>query len=1201
MKTVNAATVSLRGPGSEAVKAKLVPAEDGMLVFVTPAQPLRPGAEYTISIDGVGGANGALVPPTEVRFTTTGSSSGEDTAQKGGATGLLTDPGRPASPPQPRSVCTCGPCLTPPDKAPSLDCGAQAGDPVDCATGLFIHNKTDLTLPGVMPLSLTRTYQSGNDKVWAFGRGATHEYDLFLFVPSTWEYADLILPSGARIHFAALSVWPDHSYAVYEHTASPTEYYKSAITYDYGCECWTLRLKDGTEYLFGGELLVLQSITDRNGNKITLSRAQKMPYWGYGMGNVVQISAPGGRWMQFSYDSSDRAVMVQDNMGRKVYYEYDAGGRLWKVTDAEGGVTEYGYDSAGRMLTIKDARGITYLTNEYDANGRVWRQTMVDNAVTTYSYTLNSKTGEVKQTDVTDPRLTVRRMAIGTSGWRTSDTLIVGRDQQQTIITRQADTNLLTRLEDALGRKTDYGHDECGNVNSVTRLAGTSGAVTTNLTYQPKPPGWSLCAGNGMYNRLTLITDPLGHPTTFGYDPQFKNLTSVQGPIQSIPATQFGYNTAGQVASVTDPLNKTWEFTYNSGDLATVKDPLQRTTTRVTDFAGRLGLITNPLGQSTHYEYDNLNRLKKVTDPLLGVTEFGYDPNGNLLSVKDARGGITSYAYENMDRLQTRTDPLLKPEGYLYDLNGNLTRFTDRKQQPANFTYDGFNRLTRADYADGSWTTYTYDLGNRLTQVVDSISGTITLTWDDLDRLTREVTPQGTVDYTYDADGRRATMTVGGQPTLTYLYDDADRLNQIKQGTSVLVTLVYDTADRRTKTTLPNGVSMEYEYDDAGQLTRISYKQGATLLGDLTYQYDAAGNRVGMGGSFTRTGLPQAVASGVYDAANRLVQWNGTTLTYDDNGNMTSDGSASYAWDARNRLASMGGGSFQYDGVGRRIGKTIGGVTTNYLYDGLNVVQQFGGQAATLLNGLGIDEVFSRTDAAGARHYLSDALGSTIGLLDASGAIQTQYTYEPYGKVTVSGAGSASPFQYTGRENDGTGVYYYRARYYHPGLQRFSSEDPPGLRVGPNLFSYANNNPLGLVDPLGQQAYPPPPPKVGGGPWKWYGNPQNKRDGVYRDPAGRSANWDQEWNHWDIDYNDFRTRYDRWGNVLPDGHTYDGPSQKPIDFTKRTKFKGKSKLRCSGALGILGIIQLIVEEWIEERERAECKKTCECGPWNCIY
>lgn len=92
-----------------------------------------------------------------------------------------------------------------------------------------------------------------------------------------------------------------------------------------------------------------------------------------------------------------------------------------------------------------------------------------------------------------------------------------------------------------------------------------------------------------------------------------------------------------------------------------------------------------------------------------------------------------------------------------------------------------------------------------------------------------------------------------------------------------------------------------------------------------------------------------------------------------------------------------------------------------------------------------MDEIFTRTDAAGTANSLADALGSTLALTNAAGTVATQYTYEPFGNTTVSGLPSANPYQYTGRENDGTGLYFYRARYYNPTLQRFISEDPIGI------------------------------------------------------------------------------------------------------------------------------------------------------------
>jgi RHS repeat-associated protein len=84
--------------------------------------------------------------------------------------------------------------------------------------------------------------------------------------------------------------------------------------------------------------------------------------------------------------------------------------------------------------------------------------------------------------------------------------------------------------------------------------------------------------------------------------------------------------------------------------------------------------------------------------------------------------------------------------------------------------------------------------------------------------------------------------------------------------------------------------------------------------------------------------------------------------------------------------------------------------------------------------------------------------------------VQTSYTYEPFGQTTVTGQGNGNPLQYTGRENDGTGLYYYRARYYSPSRQRFILEDRIGFAGGDtNLYGYVYNNPLTWLDPLGSK------------------------------------------------------------------------------------------------------------------------------------
>jgi len=318
-------------------------------------------------------------------------------------------------------------------------------------------------------------------------------------------------------------------------------------------------------------------------------------------------------------------------------------------------------------------------------------------------------------------------------------------------------------------------------------------------------------------------------------------------------------------------------------------------------------------------------------------------------------------------------------------------------------------------------------------------------------------------------------MTVAGQPSVSYTYDDANRPIQITQG-SAAVAFSYDAGGRRTSLTLPNGITTVYNYNASSQLTGISYQLGATTLGDLNYTYDNAGRRTSVGGSYARTNVPTPLASGTHNANNQLTQRGSTSFTYDANGNLTNDGSKTYTWNARNRLGSISGGvtaSFQYDPIGQRVTKSVSGATGSYLYDGANLVQELSGTTPTanLLNG-GLDEVFTRTDAAGVRNFLTDVLGSTVALADGTGSIQTQYTYEAFGESTSTGSASTNLHQYTGRENDGTGLYFYRGRYYSPTLQRFVSEDPIGMDGGFNLYAYVGNDPNNFDDPFGLDASP---------------------------------------------------------------------------------------------------------------------------------
>jgi RHS repeat-associated protein len=770
-----------------------------------------------------------------------------------------------------------------------------------------------------------------------------------------------------------------------------------------------------------------------------------------------------------------------------VRYGYDSAQRLETVTDPAGGITRYAYDTTGNILTITDARGIAYLHNQIGAAGRIVRQELADGGAWSFEYLFNgfcggsvaasagapvaakvsaASSGGVAVscpppvrvgTRVTDPRGHSTDYMLTPDGFTRESIDALG---QHTRFIRDAKGQVVA-IQDPLGRETRFEYDAAGNVTQITDPVGN----VRRLEYEPT------------FNQLTKLIDPLGNTTTFAYDAR-SNLTSATDPLGQM--SQIAYNAFGQPISTTDPLGQTTTFTYDAqGNLATIADPLGNTTARTYDAVSRLIAQTDPLGRTTHFTYDALNRITEIVDALNGVTSFTYDANSNLLSVTDPLSHTTTYEYDNMDRLIRRTDPVGASESFAYDMMGNLISHTDRKGQVTTFDHDALNRRLEASYADGTRTTFSYDAIGRLVHASDTAGGDVLHTYDVLDRLIQQTTGPGTVEYTYDALGRRASMRVPGQTPVTYGYDNNSRLTQLTQGAQV-VDFSYNALDRRTRLTLPNGVATEYSYDAASRLTELTYRNATGVLGNLTYQYDMAGNRTQVGGSFARTLLPEPMASASYDAANRQRTFGNKQMTFDANGNLDSltdpGGVTTFTWDSRNRLAALTGtslnASFVYDVLGRRSTKQINaGARANFLYDGANPVQELSGTTVTanILSGLGMDEYFARTDATGTRTLLTDILGSTLALTDNAGAVQTAYTYEPFGTTTSTDAANGNTLQYTGRENEGIGLYYYRSRYYAPKLQRFVSEDPVKF-IGSNinLYTYVENDPISYTDPTGE-------------------------------------------------------------------------------------------------------------------------------------
>ena len=273
-----------------------------------------------------------------------------------------------------------------------------------------------------------------------------------------------------------------------------------------------------------------------------------------------------------------------------------------------------------------------------------------------------------------------------------------------------------------------------------------------------------------------------------------------------------------------------------------------------------------------------------------------------------------------------------------------------------------------------------------------------------------------------------------------------------------------------------HGVTFNYQYDKDGQLTSTTRSDQST---PAVQSYDANGNRTDSGA--------------VIGADNRVLSDSQFTYQYDNEGNLiqkvdkSSGDITSYVYDFRNRLTdvtttSPGGivlhsEHYTYDVFDRRIAVTVNGATLYTVYDGDNAWADYnasGAVQARYLFGDNTDEIIARWQpGTGTAWYLTDQLGTVRDIINAGGQVIDHIDYSAFGAVlSETNPAAGDRFKFTGREYDtGTGLYYFRGRYYDPVQGRFLNEDPLGFFAGDaNLYRYIGNQPTAGTDPFGDDA-----------------------------------------------------------------------------------------------------------------------------------
>lgn len=465
----------------------------------------------------------------------------------------------------------------PPKKKPPHKPGPKAGDPIDPSSGLFTFDQTDLSESDILPITLARSYRQEDVNSYAFGPGFNWTYGIWQWSAQQYQQSDLVFPDGSRIHFVRISAGTSWTDAVFRAVDGWGDFANATETWN--GNGWDVTGQSGLTYVFGDHQ-PLQSIRDRYGNQITISR----PGGGQD-GDITQITSPHGMWIRLSYNSAHEVTQAVDNSGHTVTYDYDGTGRLSQVTSATGGVTHYTWDANNNLLTVVDARGHTVVSNTYDGDDRVVDQQLGGGGHYLFSYQTDAG-DNVTQTDITDPAGNVTRYSFDAAGGTTSMVRAPGTSSAETwTYTRAAVTDYVTEVVDPLGHHTTYSYDSNGNATQQTVLAGTSSARTTTVDT------------NGPYGQPVSVTDPLGHRTTLSYD-AVGNLTSVTDPASHVES--YTYLGDGQLATASDSTSDTTTYTYNPlGQLVAATDPLGRVTRYFSDAADRPVMVAGADGAAT--------------------------------------------------------------------------------------------------------------------------------------------------------------------------------------------------------------------------------------------------------------------------------------------------------------------------------------------------------------------------------------------------------------------------------------------------------------------------------------------------------------------------------------------------------------------------------------------------------------------------
>lgn len=835
----------------------------------------------------------------------------------------------------------------------------------------------------------------------------------------------------------------------------------------------------GNTYSFAFYNSILQSITYP-----VPATGGTAPVWNFAYNNnwlMQKKTDPAGNISTYQYDTNNRVITGTGPDGGVKGLTFPAAGTtIFKEPD--GGSWNYTFDVAGeQLLSTADPMG-NATTYSYDANGRVTVSSTPVDASTSYIRNFqNDAYGNV--TDI--------QGHVNHAGNPPVDD---PADYHVGYTYDNANYDQVTSITDYLANlTTTLAYDQDGAYKR-TRITSPAGGVTTirknaNGTVNDIafPDGKTLAYAYTANKLLQSVTDNAGVKT------EFSSFNAM-----GLPLTVKIYDGAGTVRMTTnieyDKLNRVTKTTVTGANGPYL-------TTYGYDSVGNVTVATDANSNPTTRTFNYKGMPKQITDALGKVTTIAYTPTVLPASLTDANGNVTSFTYDTRGLLTKETPPVGVPVRYEYNASGQVTKKINDTTSEAliTYSYDPQGRLTGRSYLDGTNDSFSYDgVGRLATAGNQNIS--YTFAYDGYGRLQSQTDTSGNVvAYGYDPAGRRTSLTVNNAHSVTYGYT-ADKLTSITSSLAGAFGYGYDNLGRRDSITYPNGITGTYTYngDQPGWLAGISYTGNLPVYSVSYPTFDKVGNRTAKNeGSLITFGydavyrLLNSTAGEVftYDVAgNRLTDAarlytvtagnvmaaaGSTAFTYDSYGNTLTAGAWTYGWNSTGQLVSAANGttiaSYAYDPFGRRISKTVNGVTTNCVYDGQDIAATVSnGNVTHFVHGPGVDEHLAFYNGT-PLFYHADGLGSITRITDATQNVVQSYFYDSFGNPSIGNPSYGQPFLFNGREYDPeTSLNYHHARYLNLMAGRWLSRDPASFAAGDvNLYGFVGNNSVNFVDPTG--------------------------------------------------------------------------------------------------------------------------------------